>query len=318
MLSDGTTTTIYPTKFYSSTSSLSADNPTTTVKKHIYAGNLLLATIETVGYYNATLAKFTTQDPLALFNPEKLLSDPQQLNLYSYARNNPIIASDPSGLWVFYVPGTKLGGGRNSTTIDSVLEQNIHTAFPGQEIIPVNWEGSDTTEARHQGVQILAQTIIDKINSSDVCEPVNIVDHSHGRNVVAEYTRSSDAQQINISIDLGGPVLIDNPYNESKVNNHLNVYSNLDPVQIIAGDQLSTSGIVGAAIGSTFGWGGAAAGFLVGQSLKWGEFGIAGRQDSGAKNINVTQQASWSPWLTHGSFLNSSGVWTEISKEVKN
>lgn len=162
MLSDGTTTTIYPTKFYNTDG--------TTVKKHIYAGNLLLATIEDVDsssntyyhladylnstnittnstgetvettdyyafgdtrlsqqaensdfteqrkfigqeydtttglnylnarYYNATLAKFTAQDPLALFTPEKLLQDPQQLNLYSYARNNPIIASDPSGL----------------------------------------------------------------------------------------------------------------------------------------------------------------------------------------------------------------------------
>ena len=30
--------------------------------------------------------------------PNELLADPQQLNSYSYARNNPIVSSDPSGL----------------------------------------------------------------------------------------------------------------------------------------------------------------------------------------------------------------------------
>jgi hypothetical protein len=38
-----------------------------------------------------------TQDPVALATPEKLLQDPQQLNYYSYARNNPITGSDPTG-----------------------------------------------------------------------------------------------------------------------------------------------------------------------------------------------------------------------------
>ena len=48
-------------------------------------------------YYNATLARFIAQDPVSLSTPEKLLQDPQQLNLYSYARNNPLIYSDTDG-----------------------------------------------------------------------------------------------------------------------------------------------------------------------------------------------------------------------------
>ena len=48
-------------------------------------------------YYNSALARFTAQDPVALLTPEKLLQDPQQLNLYSYARNNPLIYIDSSG-----------------------------------------------------------------------------------------------------------------------------------------------------------------------------------------------------------------------------
>jgi len=48
-------------------------------------------------YYNPTLARFVSQDPMARDNPEKLLADPQNLNEYSYARNNPIILIDTNG-----------------------------------------------------------------------------------------------------------------------------------------------------------------------------------------------------------------------------
>jgi RHS repeat-associated protein len=49
-------------------------------------------------YYNATQGQFTSEDPVALGNPSQLpLQDPQQLNLYSYARNNPLVLKDPSG-----------------------------------------------------------------------------------------------------------------------------------------------------------------------------------------------------------------------------
>jgi len=49
-------------------------------------------------YYNSAIGRFISQDPVSLATPEKLLEDPQQLNFYSYARNNPITLSDPSGL----------------------------------------------------------------------------------------------------------------------------------------------------------------------------------------------------------------------------
>ncbi len=49
-------------------------------------------------YYNGTQGRFISQDPI-FWNPEKFLNDPQQLNSYSYARNNPITLSDPTGKW---------------------------------------------------------------------------------------------------------------------------------------------------------------------------------------------------------------------------
>lgn len=48
-------------------------------------------------YYDSKTGRFTSQDPMFWALPTELLADPQQLNSYSYARNNPIIGSDPSG-----------------------------------------------------------------------------------------------------------------------------------------------------------------------------------------------------------------------------
>jgi RHS repeat-associated protein len=65
-------------------------------------------------YYNQTQGQFITQDPTfsAVGNPnqlrqlsqqsqQKFLSDPQQMNSYSYANDNPITKKDPSGLSIW-------------------------------------------------------------------------------------------------------------------------------------------------------------------------------------------------------------------------
>ena len=49
-------------------------------------------------YYNATLARFISQDPMFWNFDATWLADPQSQNSYACARNNPIILSDPTGL----------------------------------------------------------------------------------------------------------------------------------------------------------------------------------------------------------------------------
>jgi RHS repeat-associated protein len=49
-------------------------------------------------YSSVRLGRFTTADPIMLM-PEKLV-DPQQWNMYSYVRNNPLRLIDPTGMYV--------------------------------------------------------------------------------------------------------------------------------------------------------------------------------------------------------------------------
>src|SRR3989344_696865 len=57
-------------------------------------------------YYNAKTGRFISEDPMFWSLPNDLLADPQQLNSYSYTRNNPIVSSDPTGLLTVVIPGT--------------------------------------------------------------------------------------------------------------------------------------------------------------------------------------------------------------------
>jgi len=50
-------------------------------------------------FYNPVQGQFLSEDPIALGDPkQQRLSDPQSLNIYSYANDNPIVRKDPSGL----------------------------------------------------------------------------------------------------------------------------------------------------------------------------------------------------------------------------
>ena len=71
-------------------------------------------------------------------------------------------------------------------------------------------------------------------------------------------------------------------------------------------------GIFGGFIGSPMS---AVLGATIGAKMNFGETGIAGRKYNGANNINVTQEARWLPWKTHGSYM-SNNVWAKVNGAI--
>ncbi len=70
-------------------------------QKHKYTGHELDRetdlTYAGARYYDQNIGKWISQDTASRDKPEQFLQDPQQLNGYSYARNNPLVLVDPDG-----------------------------------------------------------------------------------------------------------------------------------------------------------------------------------------------------------------------------
>jgi len=81
-------------------------------------------------YYDSSIGRFISQDPM-FWSPEKFLTDPQSLNSYSYARNNPISLSDPSGMtWGLSEWGQFIGGAAISVGVGILIGVALVGASP--------------------------------------------------------------------------------------------------------------------------------------------------------------------------------------------
>jgi RHS repeat-associated protein len=78
-------------------------------------------------YYDPALGRFISVDPLYFEQPEKGLADPQMLNLYAYARNNPVHNLDPDGRDVVIAYGVG-DQERTSLAVVNRLAQDLRRA----------------------------------------------------------------------------------------------------------------------------------------------------------------------------------------------
>jgi RHS repeat-associated protein len=74
-------------------------------------------------YYGSALGRFTSPDPIGIMK-QKLL-DPQQWNMYGYARNNPLRFTDPTGMYVANCGGDVKNCDKQIKNFDNALQQAL-------------------------------------------------------------------------------------------------------------------------------------------------------------------------------------------------
>lgn len=240
-------------------------------------------------YADTKRGQFISQDPMFWTLPIGLLSDPQQLNSYSYARNNPIAMKDPSGLLTVIVPGT-FNDSTDTNPKDwsptgkaSSFINNVSRTF-GETAQIFKWSGNNNVDARKSAASGLAEMINNHQFTEG--EQLNIVGHSHGGNVGILAGQLIDRKVDNL-VTLGTPVRTVYQPNSGNVSNHINVYSRFDGVQKLGetGDPLSVSG-------------------------------TDPRQYSGADNIGVGLRAGIFPRGSHTNLWENKSVWSLVDTRI--
>lgn len=265
-------------------------------------------------YYNSAFARFVSQDPMvASLETCELLKDPQMLNSYSYARNNPLSFTDKSGLLSIYVHGTWAdSAGMKNGEMMPFIEKSF-----GESVKMFNWNGFDNHSARQYAAENLANTINN--HSFSEGERLNLVGHSHGGNV-AILASQLIHKKIDNLITLGTPVRNEYKPNYEMIDNHINAYSWFDPVQINGGGEFAlgnfravynmSKGVVGLNIKK----------FLQGYTqIGTGEFGVAGRKYKNADyNLNASGYSSINLNVInnlknpHSDMWRNPGIWTGL------
>ena len=270
-------------------------------------------------YYDGAIARFISQDPLEIVGFQttdqqkfvSVISNPQNWNTYSYALNNPLVATDPSGLLTIFVPGTNYdSAGVNSPQIN--LQGRLASAFNDNNVRYLEWNGGPNDSGQRS---LVAQTLANAINGWNFAdgEKLNIVAFSHGGNIVMEATHMLN-RSIDQLVTLGTPVTSNYQPKVGMIDYHLNVSSLNDDVQRNAGN---TETLYNKASRMPFG---KTIDSLIGIGLTWylggGETGYAGKVFAGANNKWVEKEypaySEFGSVRAHTQLWQNSGVWNNV------
>jgi len=174
-----------------------------TKSKHLYTGQE--KDFETGLYYysarhyNPELRRFVQADSIM---PD--VYDPQQLNRYSYTRNNPLIYIDPSGNLLVAVDGTDSKKWKKKKGYKSHVK-NFFNDYGKQDgegkEYKKYWDGPNLTVSGWDG-RYIHKKLMNWINArlaENPDQPVNLVGHSRGGYIVRQVALELEENGINVN-----------------------------------------------------------------------------------------------------------------------
>ena len=130
----------------------------------------------------------------------------------------------------FYIHGTN----SNPQSVTPEFIASLKKTY-GEDVVLVEWSGGNTNQARKDGAKQLYDAILENQKPG---ESLNLVGHSHGGNVIKEFTQIYGGdKKVDSIVFLGTPHLPNHVLNWKVINPDgqvLNVYDLRDPVQPIA------------------------------------------------------------------------------------
>ncbi|MES2416149.1 MAG: RHS repeat-associated core domain-containing protein [Patescibacteria group bacterium] len=137
-------------------------------------------------YYNPNYGRFVSQDPMFWSLPKEYLLDPQQMNSYAFARNNPIIYTDPDG----------------KTAVDSINTFVSNTINSVVSSVSNFFGGGNTNNLQVQKNIDKGTTLVDYKGSNFIGKPATVhPDFMPGLKELNGYAENND---VSISVESSG------------------------------------------------------------------------------------------------------------------
>ena len=139
---------------------------------------------------NGEIGRFISQDFSSLHSPEKFLFDPQQLNLYSYVRNNPLNYIDPLGLEL-RINGTQEYANTTFQSLQQIYSNIVMTKVDNNNNYVVTFrEGVKLDNSKSS--QLLRQAILPS-NVITITMPSDGRNGTSGNSLDAQFKKPTDA-----------------------------------------------------------------------------------------------------------------------------
>ena len=219
------------------------------------------------------------------YGVDKLFEKYPCVSPYTYCVDNPLTLIDPDGKVVIPVHGTWSGPWtwKNLNGIKIATNNLFNDKKDGN---PFWWSGGNYSSMRTIAAKQLIDFVRNELRDKSNLEPITLVGHSHGGNVIIEAVNAmvemADFKDRKINIlTINTPVRDDYQLSEKAQQrvNHVNVYDPKDPVQIRGGNDFRVLPDKPSSIRGT------------------GEFGEAGRIFKNAqKNIEVDNPQPLIKW----------------------